>query len=288
MIKMHSHSKYAIVVLIFILAIVIGIKTSNLFSVLDNSQDLQEGKEISEAFEKYQYYKKLEIVFQTSELRSAMNEIDLLVADPDVILINSEAYKNSFHTFLEVKNSGYEKFYNNLHNIKGFFYENVNNSNLPEYDINIEEHLNNKELAKLQLQTLLQHSIIPERVNQYNQQLDDNQAEIDRLQNMKIALEKYAQNTLISVMVQKKKDQTQMLLSALKKFGINTFAMLFLMIVFFTILYFILDLLLKFMRLIGIKTSSATSSHYNYSSRRKKIKRKYKDHTDVKQDKTTN
>jgi len=64
--------------------------------------------------------------------------------------------------------------------------------------------------------------------------------------------------------------------------------MLFALIIGLILLYFIIILVTKFLKIIGVKTKSSTSSNYNnyYSRGQKKVKRKYKDEADKVADKS--
>jgi hypothetical protein len=176
---------------------------------------------------------------------------------------------------LDISNDEFNEFYEKMTQLEGFLQEKIVNIET-EYDINIEEHINNKELAKNQLQALLKHSVIPERVEQYNQQLEDIQAEIDNLHSMKILQQKYKNNTLVYVQIRKNIDKTTILLSTFKKFLIFTFGSLLILVMFVLVLFFIMDNLLKLMKVIGIRTSTGSKPYY-YSPKKKKIKRKYRD-----------
>ncbi|MFC1887483.1 hypothetical protein ACFLYK_01595 [Candidatus Cloacimonadota bacterium] len=276
MIKMHSHSKYIIIILIFIVSILVGIKTSNLKSVLDNNREVQESEKISKSFNSAQHYRKLAVIYQDGEIDTIVDKISKLAAGDDIELIYSEGSNSYFHYLLEIRNNAFEKNYALLHQIEGFLNEKIDNNNKPEYDINIDEHISNKELAKVQLQALLQHSAIPERVSQYNQQLEEIQEEIDILQNRKILQDKFENYTLVSILALRSVKHSVLILNSLKEFLIYTAISLLLIIILFTVLYVIFNNLLKFMKLIGIRTSSSSASYY-YSPKKKKIKRKYKD-----------
>ncbi len=281
MINMHKHSKYAVIILIFILSILTGLKVSNLIYTLEGPQPLNGNKQMREVFDNLKYNRKLVMEYQSKDIISLRSKIMELANLSAAVQINSEASENSYVVLLEVKNESFKEFYNSLLQMEGFYQEQFYND-APEYDINIEEHISNKELAKMQLQNLLKHSVIPERVDQYNDQLENIQAEIDSLHNMKIQYSKFKNNTLISIESFKNINATKLLLSALKKFGIYTSITLILLVGFFIILFFILDNLLKLMKAVGIKTTGRSSSAYYYSPRKKKIKRKYKDEEEEK------
>jgi hypothetical protein len=275
MIQMHRHSKYTIIIFIFVLAIIVGLKTSNLISIIDGPQPVKEDKQINEMFNALKYYRKVTLNFKSNTIDPIRLEIVKLSADPQINQINSQAANDSYFSLLEVSNISFKDYYNKIIQIKGFVQEKIINHQ-PDYDINIDEHINNKEMAKLQLQALLKHSAIPERVELYNQQLENIQAEIDSLHNLKMVQEKFKNNTLMYIQVTKETVRVEQIISALKRFGIYTFASLVLLVIFFTILYFILNNLLKLMKAMGIRTSSSSSSYY-YSPKKKKIKRKYKE-----------
>ena len=276
MINMHKHSKYAVIILIFILSILTGLKVSNLIYTLEGPQPLNGNKQMREVFDNLKYNRKLVMEYKSKDINSLRSNIRELLNQSAAEQVNSEVSENSYVVLLEVKNESFKDFYNTLLQIEGFYQEQFYNDT-PEYDINIEEHISNKELAKMQLQNLLQHSVVPERVDQYNDQLEKIQAEIDNLHDMKIRISKFKNNTLISIESFKKINKTKLLFSALIKFVIYTFITIILLVGFFVILFIILNNLLKLMKSIGIKTSGRSSSAYYYSPRKKKIKRKYKD-----------
>lgn len=277
MIQMHRHSKYTIIILIFILAIIVGLKTSNLITVIEGPQPVKLDKQINEMFNDLKYYRKVTLSYKANAINQIRLKIVDLSADSQINQLNSQASDNSYFSLIEVKNKSFQDYYQNLTQIEGFNQEKIINLE-PDYDININEHINNKEMAKLQLQALLKHSAIPERVDMYNQQLENIQAEIDSLHNLKLVQEKFKNNTLIYIQVTKETVRIDQLIASLKKFGIYTFASLLLLVIFFTILYAILNNLLKLMRAMGIRTSTSTSTYY-YSPK-KKVKRKYKDSKD--------
>lgn len=275
MIQMHRHSKYTIIIFIFILAIMIGLRVSNLISIINGPQPIEEDKQLNEMFNDLKYYKKVTLNYKSKAIKPIRSELIELSSDQNITLLNSQASDNSYFFLLEVSNASFNDNYKKLIQIEGFYQENIINLE-PDYDINIGEHINNKEMAKLQLQALLKHSSIPERVELYNQQLENIQEEIDSLHNLKVVQERFKNNTLVFVKVVKETIQVDLIISALKLFAIYTFASILFLVVLFAILFFVLNTLLKLMKTSGIRTSSSTSSSY-YSPKKKKIKRKYKD-----------
>ena len=275
MIQMHRHSKYTIIIFIFILAIMIGLRVSNLISIINGPQPIEEDKQLNEMFNDLKYYKKVTLNYKSKAIKPIRSELIELSSDQNITLLNSQASDNSYFFLLEVSNASFNDNYKKLIQIEGFYQENIINLE-PDYDINIDEHINNKEMAKLQLQALLKHSSIPERVELYNQQLENIQEEIDSLHNLKVVQERFKNNTLVFVKVVKETIQVDLIISALKLFAIYTFASILFLVVLFAILFFVLNTLLKLMKTSGIRTSSSTSSSY-YSPKKKKIKRKYKD-----------
>jgi len=276
MIKMHKHSKYVVILLIFFLSIVVGIKMSNLISILNVSNDLQlEESTLSKTVENLHYYRKLRVVYESIDINNIIPEIKKITPVEDISIINSERKKSFYSIILEVDNDKFDEFYEAIHTIPDFESESIFNDNLPDYNIDIDEHINIKELAKGQLQGLITHSSIPERLTKYNNQLENIQVEIDSLFGQKTLRDKYKNYTLVSIFVKQSSVKNIDAVSALKKFLIYTSVSLILFIIFFTILFIILVYLLKFMKVIGIRTSATSSSNY-YSPKRKKIKRKYK------------
>jgi len=274
MIKMHNHSKYILIILIFFISIIIGFKFSKISNALNQTSNLQLEDNINKTFNSLQYYRKLAVEYNVSNISNIISDIKKISTNEYVKVLNSNREGNYYVILIEVENTNFDLFYEALHSIPGFNSENILNDNSNNYNMDIKEHIKIKELAKDQLQGLLIHSSIPERLTKYNNQLEQIQQEIDGLYAQLNLREKYNNFTLVSIVTKQNIDSKNKLISSLTQFLLYTFIALILLIIFASILYFIMIILLKFMKLIGIRTSSSTSSYY--SPKKKSIKRKFK------------
>jgi len=276
MIKMHKHSKLVIILLVFFLSITIGIKVSGLMNIFKSSGDQIIDENIAKNVEKSQYLQKLSVKYSNIDLDEVVAQIKELVSADNVTILNSEKDKDYYHIQLEIKKEDYSSIYDQLLMIKGYESENIINSDSPQLEMDVEEHIKNKELLRSQLKGLITHSTLPDRITKYNTQLEEVQNEIDKLYSQQKLLEKYRNYVMISVLVKRYENKQSELISTLGKFLFYTFATLILISVFLTLLYFILTLFLKFMKVIGIQTSTSTSQYYN-RPQKKRVKRKFKD-----------
>ena len=288
MIRMRRSTKYLIVIIIFIISIGIGLKRSNFYGNLSPRQVSVNTSKIDRLFKNASNMKKVEMNYSVSDKSEAIRNLQEMFSENDISPILSEYRKNYFLALFEIQDSLFKEGISALRQIEGLESENSQSTELHLFRMDIVEHLKNKELTRNHLQSLISISTIPERVKQYNIQLEKIQVEIDSLSSQEIIWKHNEEFHLVSVIIKGDINDSNLFLNSLIVFFKTTALTLIILIISLLILYYIMTLLIQLMKVLGIKTSKGSSSYYYYSRdkpSRRKIKRVYKDEDQNKEEK---
>ena len=283
MLRLKLGTKVLIILAIFVVAIVLSIKTSNLLT--ENSKKIMISKdELGTAKRKFDNLPvKKKIIYSFERAQPIRDKIDNLFKNELIKTIYSSSEKNYSLIIIQFPDSIRNEVITEIRAIDGMISEKIFTETNEKFNINFEERIKLSKNQKSKYQELRNNTTIDGVARNLNKQINLVQAKIDSLKELEREKEIYQNSNLafIKSKVQDKKDN--ILLDRLLQFAINTFIYLVVLLIGLIILYFILLLLIKFMEGLGIKTVKPTSRRYGYYSRKKKkIKAKSEDNNNNK------
>jgi len=271
MISLRKSTQYIIIILIFAISIYIGLRNSNLLKDTGKAIKMDTSK-TDEMFKKELNYKKIRLVYNANDVLGAIVQINENLKHEDVVTKFSESKLGHYTTITEIPGTEYQEIIGKLRGINGLTEDVVRTEKPSVFDINVEDHISNKKLAKVQTQARMKSSRISQDESERLEiQLDRVQTSIDSL-NKLISLDKHnAENDLIYLTVIKNIRSSESTKNKVKLFVTTTVLFLIIFTVGMIILYLLMVLLFKLITILGIRTAkeSGGSSYYNYRYYRK-------------------
>ena len=283
MISMRKGAKLLIVLTVFVAAILIGLRKSDLIDVLSASSATINTSKAEKIFEKSPNYKKVRLTYISNDLNKINSEIMKILQNENNRIVFSNSSIDYIVTFYESPESLFSHNRTALTAISGFTSEDIITAEIPKYKIDVEAHLENKRITKNKLLDLIEKSTIPERVEYFTRQLEKIQVEIDSLANQEEIRKTNIENYSLFIKIVKDQKSSSNIIKALRTFSLTTLLTLIVLTICLFVFYFFMVLFLKIMKLVGIKTSRDSSSTYHYYSDKpykRKIKRKYKSNSE--------
>ncbi|MFO7895390.1 MAG: hypothetical protein R6U84_00465, partial [Candidatus Cloacimonadales bacterium] len=279
MIRVKAEIQYFIIIVIFILAVYVGIIESG---IIDNNKQQSEidFTKTEEIFEEKLNFTKIKQEYQSNDLNEIFSEIYQILAKTDYEEIYSLKEGNSFVGLYEIPIE--DKFtINSLRSLDGLESEKVMKNSELDKIINIDSNLENYETSKREIQKQLSSTAISTTSKrELRSDLDQIQSKIDSLVYLPTLIERSQDYDLIYVKATQDNGSANGDKSKIIKFVKIFFLMLIVQLLGLVLLYLFLLFVTWLLKVLGVKTkrSSATSNYNNYYSRgQKKVKRIYKD-----------
>jgi hypothetical protein len=286
MITVKREIKYFVVFIMFIVAFIIALNKSQFAQSFSTAGPSYDFKGFENIYEKKMNYTKIKMTFEVKDKPEVTQKLTDIFSKYEMNVLNRDDQGDYSVSIVEFPDDIYAKVMKELRQVKGLEEEKVETPPQDSYLVNIDENLENKKLLKETIQKELssKFSLNPERVRDYNSMLNKVQAQIDSLNSKKELMKQNKEKNLLLLKVIKYSTNKINLSSILSRFWSLIKYMLILLIIFsiiLIILYLFMDLTMKMLRLMGVKTPRGTSSSYNYNSRYgRKVKRVYKDKHD--------
>ena len=284
MIKLKATTQYLIIVLIFILSVYIGLKDSQLLQKSKPELTIN-NKQVEQIFNESINFKKIRTIYKTDNLEETLNQLSNIISEESMNDIYSIKKSNYFVGIYEFDTENYKKIINSLRSVKGLETERVEKKNNVEKFVNIDENIKNYKMSKEAIKAqLTSKAISSSSKRELRKELDRIQAKIDSLIYLPKFIEKSKKNDLLYISIQQNLASASTTSDKVKIFLKTTPLVLLGLSLGLVILYLFLILMIKLMKLMGVRTSSSGSAgngYNNYYTRgKKKVKRKYKDDSD--------
>ena len=270
MISLRKSTQYIIIILIFALSIYIGLRNSNLLK--DTGKVIKtDTSKTDEMFQKELNYKKIRLVYYVDNIPETIAQINESLKHEETVTKFSETKSGHYTTLSEIPGTEFQQVIKNLREIDGLKEDIVKTEKPSVFDINVEDHISNKKLAKVQIQERMKSSrISQEESERLISQLDRVQTSIDSLNKLKSLDEHNVKNDLIYLTVIKNIRSSESTRNKVKTFVTTTILFLAIFTVGMIILYLLMVLLFKLITVLGIRTAKeGSSSYYNYRYYRK-------------------
>lgn len=285
MIAVKREIKFFVVFIMFIIAFIIALNKSEFAQSFSTSSPGYDFKDFETSYENKMNFTKIKLLYKVQDKQAVKQKLADIFSKYEMKILNRDDQGDYSVSIVEFPDDIYAEVMKEMRQIPGLEEEKVETPPQDNYLVNIEENLDNKKLLKETIQKELssKFSLNPERVRDYNSMLSRVQAQIDSLQSRKKLMKMNQEQNLMLLKVVKKSSNKINLSLILARFWSLIKYMLILLIIFsiiLVILYLFMDLTMKLLRLLGVKTPRGSSS-YNYnSSYGRKVKRVYKDKND--------
>lgn len=282
MVRLRRNTKYFIVLLMFIVSIFIGLEQSNFLKSFRQKAPSIKLTVFQKTYDKASNSKKIKMVFNVEEISVPVSELNDVLSEYNIFTRNSDSKSNYTVSILEFPDSLFTDVMTDLRKIKGLTEEKVKTPEDVSFDIDIEEHLNNKIIVKERIKESLKNPRLnQESIERLRFSLNSVQTSIDSLNNQKTIQDRNRTFNLLFLTILQKSDRAYTVMRIAKSFGKFIGYFLIYMVAFtiiLFILFFIMNFILKLMAALGLRTARGTSKGYNYSygSYGRKVKRVYK------------
>ncbi|MDY6916078.1 MAG: hypothetical protein SVM86_07170 [Candidatus Cloacimonadota bacterium] len=282
MITVKREIKYFIVFIMFVIAFVIALNKSQFAHSFRSAEPEYDFREFETTYNKKMNFTKIKLLYEVNNKQTITQQINELLNKYDLEMLNRDDQESYSVSLIEFPKDIFLEVMEELRKIEGLQEEKVETSSYENYIIDVEENLENKELLKETIQNELgkKFGLNPERVREYNSMLNRVQTQIDSLKGQKEIIKKNKNNNLLMLQIVKKGDSGINLSLILSRFWDLLKYMIILLIIFsiiLVILYLFMDLTMRLLKIMGVKTPHG-SGKYNYNSGYgRKVKRVYKD-----------
>ncbi len=282
MIRLRRNTKYFIIAAMFIVSIFIGLEQSNFLKSFRPRALSIHLTDFQKTYDKASNSKKIKMVFNVEEMSVPVSELNEILSEYNIFTRNSDLKSNYTVSILEFPDSLFTDVMSDLRKIKGLTEEKVKTPEDVSFDIDIEEHLNNKIIVRERIkENLKSPRLTQEGIERLKFSLNSIQTSIDSLNNQKTIQERNRNFNLLFLTIIQKSYRTYTALRIAKSFGKFIGYFLIYMVAFIIILlilFFMMNSILKLMTALGLRTARGTSKGYNYSygSYGRKVKRVYK------------
>lgn len=279
MFRIRKEMKLVLIVGTILFSLYLGIKRSNLDKIFIQNDVKIDLSSANDVFENSFNNNKIKFEYQVEDL----TEINTLLAEisktENTITLYSEIKNNYNLTVLEIPTEISDETLIKLRDIVGLSNENIQRAGLIKISTDLKENLNNNQIAKKRIQSLINESVSPDRLTSFRSQLDVIQAKIDSLSIQEDIQKHNAEFDIIMLSAVKNISRNAALSSSMSIFLLTTIASLILLIAGLIICYYIFVLMHKLMLVLGIRTSRSKISNYGYNKKGygRKVKRIYKD-----------
>lgn len=274
MIKLKKGTKLFVIVLILMLSVFFSYKFTHLGSILGSKSQALELNEPIEMFNESSVQKKVKVSYLSKDHKLTLKEVNKVIADFNLDTVISMQSNNVHSMVLQGSLMDFNEIIGKLRSLEGLEVERIFKNPNFKFDIDVDEHIQNKIATKIKLKDMMEKSSLPDRVKEFNAQLQKVQTSIDSLRSSKIKQSELKNDFIVNINIAQLRNIGLLNLSIIKSFLFTFLASLFGMFVLFLIFYYFAELFLKMMKLVGIGTSHGTTG-YQYN-RHKKVKRVYK------------
>ncbi|NQV18074.1 MAG: hypothetical protein HQ534_05975 [Armatimonadetes bacterium] len=282
MVRLRSNTKYFIIGIMFIVSIFIGLERSRFLKSFRQTAPSINLSDFQKTYDKASNSKKIKMVFNVEEISAPVSELNGILSEYNIFTKNSDSKSNYTVSILEFPDSLFTDVMSDLREIKGLTEEKVKTPEDVSFDIDIEEHLNNKVIVRERIKESLKNPRLnQDSIERLRFSLNSVQTSIDSLNNRKTIQERNRTFNLLFLTILQKSGRTYTAMRIAKSFGIFLGYFLIYMVaftIFLFFLFFMMDFILKLMTKLGLRTARGTSKGYNYSygSYGRKVKRVYK------------
>lgn len=274
MIKLKKATKLFIVILILMLSVFFSYKYTHLSDILGSRNQALELKETIEIFNESPVEKKVKVSYLSKDQKITLREVNKVISDFKLETILSIQDKDIHSLVLQGSLIDFNEIIGILRNLKGLEAERIFKNPNFNFDIDVDEHLQNKMATKIKIKDMMEKSSLPDRVREFNAQLEKVQTSIDSLRSSKRKQSALKNEFILNINIAQLKNTGLSTLTIVRNFLFTFLASLFGMFVLFIIFYYFIELFLRLMKLVGIGTVHSTTG-YQYN-RHKKVKRVYK------------
>ena len=282
MVRLRRNTKYFIIGIMFIVSIFIGLERSRFLKSFRHTAQSINLSDFQKTYDKASNSKKIKMVFNVEEISVPVSELNGVLSEYNIFTRNSDSKSNYTVSILEFPDSLFTGVMSDLRKIKGLTEEKVKTPEDVSFDIDIEEHLNNKIIVRERIKESLKNPRLnQESIERLRFSLNSVQTSIDSLNNRKTIQERNKNFNLLFLTILQKSGRTYTAMRIVKSFGIFIGYFIIYMVAFIIllfILFFLMHSILKLMSVLGLRTARGTSKGYNYSygSYGRKVKRIYK------------
>ena len=282
MVRLRSNTKYFIIGIMFIVSIFIGLERSRFLKSFRQTAPSINLSDFQKTYDKASNSKKIKMVFNVEDKNIPVSELDEVISEYNIIDKKSDSKSNYAVSILEFPDSLFTDVMSDLREIKGLTEEKVKTPEDVSFDIDIEEHLNNKIIVRERIKESLKNPRLnQDSIERLRFSLNSVQTSIDSLNNRKTIQERNRTFNLLFLTILQKSGRTYTAMRIVKSFGIFLGYFLIYMVaftIFLFFLFFMMNSILKLMSKLGLRTARGTSKGYNYSygSYGRKVKRVYK------------
>jgi len=274
MIKLRKGTKLFVVILILMLSVFFSVKFTHLTDILGSNSQLKELEDTGRVFSESPVEKKVKISYLAKDKNITLKDFNSIISDHKLKTLLS-LQENEIHSMvLQGSIIDFNEIIGKLRNIEGIESERIFKNPNFNFDIDVDEHLQNKIATKIKLKDMMAKSSLPDRVREFNSQLEKVQTQIDSLRSSKSKQAELKNEFVLNINIIQIRNAGISTLTIVKNFLITFLASLFIMFILFIIFYYFAELFLRLMKLVGIETVHSTTG-YQYN-RHKKVKRVYK------------
>ena len=282
MVRLRRNTKYFIIGIMFIVSIFVGLERSRFLKSFRQTAPSINLSDFQKTYDNAYNSKKIKMVFNVEEINVPVSELNGVLSEYSIFTKNSDSKSNYTVSILEFPDSLFTDVMSDLREIKGLTEEKVKTPEDVSFDIDIEEHLNNKIIVRERIKESLKNPRLnQDSIERLRFSLNSVQTSIDSLNNQKTIQERNRTFNLLFLTILRKSGRTYTAMRIAKSFGIFLGYFLIYMVAFtilLLILFFMMNIILKLMSALGLRTARGTSKGYNYSygSYGRKVKRVYK------------
>ena len=282
MVRLRRNTKYFIIGIMFIVSIFVGLERSRFLKSFRQTAPSINLSDFQKTYDNAYNSKKIKMVFNVEEINVPVSELNGVLSEYSIFTKNSDSKSNYTVSILEFPDSLFTDVMSDLREIKGLTEEKVKTPEDVSFDIDIEEHLNNKIIVRERIKESLKNPRLnQDSIERLRFSLNSVQTSIDSLNNQKTIQERNRTFNLLFLTILQKSDRTYTAMRIAKSFGIFLGYFLIYMValtILLLILFFMMNIILKLMSALGLRTARGTSKGYNYSygSYGRKVKRVYK------------
>lgn len=285
--RLKKSEKFYIILVIIVISILLPVY--NLKQISENAgmkKTINNKKEL-EMFKLYDFNQNVQRFYEVSNYPKAIKKMRNLKSLESFSDIYSNIDLNRTYSML-IGSYPVEKedvIEAKLNNIEGLIKED-SKKRINDAEFDFDKHIAQKQLSILKAKENQKKALSPRILNNYDNIISSYQSQIDSLNTKKILKEKEKNNNIVFLQIQNKSQSNLSNFDLAKKFVIQFIGMLIISILGFIILSFIYRGISALMNLAGIKSSmpSTRYSRYNSYSRKRKVKRKYKDSDEEEKD----
>ncbi len=281
MIRLRRGTKYFIIVLVFVIAVLSGLSRADLGNAFSPSRPRIDVRRAEDIFQKADNNRKYVVEYGHEELDPIYNNVQSILKTEVIDTKIMERRAEFFVAVFSLPNEMNDEIMNQLRSIEGFEQEKLSSPQKADFELDIDQHLQDRQLVKRRLESELTETrlLSEDRIERLSGQLTRVQTEIDSLRSLsQKRLTDQNRDLVMIKAVQQTTEQMNTFVGEIKVFSITTLITLVSLIILLLIFYFIFVAVLEVMNIVGIRTLRGSSGGYNYSKSGygRKVKRIYK------------